>query len=178
MRRTVPVVAVLTAMLTACKQPAARMNAPPHGGAESVHDMQGTFVYMSDNALLSDMSVSDRHFLPHRPILSTLGEQHLGRLASLMKSYGGTLRFSSDDRDEKLGEQRIAAVRARLAELGVDTTKETVTSGLPGGSGMDAAQAVLIKANLGTYVPPKKSQGSGIDLGALTGGGDPDKTNK
>ena len=88
---------ICAALLAAgCSTSSPRLNAPPHGVAESVHDMRGTFVYMTDNALLADMSVSDMHFLPHRAMLTTLGTQRLNRLAQLINAYGGVIRFNSN----------------------------------------------------------------------------------
>ncbi len=65
-------------------------------------DLQGTYVYMTDNALLESMSVADYHFLPNRPLLTTLGKQRLYRLAALVEEYGGEIRFNTTLRDERL----------------------------------------------------------------------------
>lgn len=149
-----------------CQKPTARLNAPPHGVPEETNDMQGTFVYMTDNALLADMTVSDRHFMPHRAMLNSLGTQRLARLVSLMDAYGGTIRFNSSVEDD-LKHQRMDTVRQFLADAGVDTSKEVLVEDLPGGSGMDAKEALLIKANEGTYDPDKRgsSSASGTTIG-------------
>lgn len=156
----------LTGLLSSgCAEYSKRLNAPPHGQPVETSDMQGTFVYMTDNALLADMTVSDIHFLPHRAQLSALGEQRLARLVSLMQAYGGTIRFNSSLTDQELIRSRLATVRDFLAEAGVDTTAEVVREDLPGGRGMDAVEVILIKAGEATYTPRE-----GGRPGATTGG--------
>ena len=155
----VTVAVAVSLLVWGCNSPGARLNAPPHGQAEETSDLQGTFTYMADNALLADMTVSDMHFLPHRALLNDLGEQRLSRLASLMEAYGGTVRFNTDLTAEGLIEERTKVVIDFLAEAGIDTTREVVRHEMPGGRGMLATEAILIKANEGTY-SPKAKQGS------------------
>jgi hypothetical protein len=139
--------------------PDARLNAPPHGEPTETRDTQGTFVYMGDNALLANMTVTDTHFLPHRAQLSSLGQERVMRLASLMEAYGGVIRFSSDLDDEKLVAARIDTLRNCLTECGLTVTTETVARDLPGGDGMRATETALIRASEGTYNPKKKKNG-------------------
>lgn len=140
-----------------CHEPTERLNAPPHGESDNVSDLQGTFVYMTDNALLANMTVSDMHFLPHRALLSPTGEERVRRLASLMEAYGGTIRFNTDEEDVALVDARLKTVVDYLAEVGVDTTKPVVQRDLPGGRGLDANQAIMIKAAQGGFTPKKDS---------------------
>jgi hypothetical protein len=146
-------VALLASLATACSSPQPRLNAPPHGVAEEVSNMQSMYSHMVDNALLTDMTISDMHFLPHRAILSTLGEQRLSRLASLMQTYGGVIRFNTDQQDQDLIDARLETVLAFLREAGVDTSTEVVRRDLAGGTGMEAREAILIKVNEATYKP-------------------------
>jgi hypothetical protein len=146
-----------------CNSPDPRLNAPPHGQPETTSEIQSTFVHMVDNGLLADMTVSDIHFLPHRPLLNPLGEQRLSRLALLMEAYGGEVRFSSDVADEDLVAQRTEAIRDFLCKAGIDTSSEVVRADLPGGRGMEATEVILIKAEEGTY-KAKKSQSSSSSL--------------
>jgi hypothetical protein len=122
---------------------------------------------MTDNALLEDMTVADMHFVPQRALLNSLGEQRLERLALLLELYGGAIRFSTNETDEKLVAARLAEIRGYLCEAGVDTTEEAVALGQAGGRGLDAGQVLLIKANEGSYVPKKKS--SSAPDAAMTG---------
>ncbi len=161
--------AVLAVLCAACQQAAVpRLNAPPHGVAEETADLQDTLSHMMDNALLIDMSISDIHFVPNRAMLNSLGEERLERIAGLIELYGGAVRFNSYSTDEDLLEQRTDIVISFLAQRGVDTQAEVLNHELPGGRGMDAKQAILIKANEATYKP--KAQGEG---GMMIGGGSP-----
>jgi hypothetical protein len=148
-----------------------RVNAPPHGPAERESDLGSTFAYMSDNALLANMTVSDMHFLPHRAMLNGLGEQRLTRLAQLMHVYGGTVRFNTDETNELLVRDRLDTITAYLAAEGVDTTTEFVRRDISGGAGMTALEAVLIKTFEATYNPDKeKSSSGGSGSGGMGGG--------
>ncbi|MFQ5806122.1 MAG: hypothetical protein ACE5I3_06710 [Phycisphaerae bacterium] len=154
------IVTVTAPLLAAgCNTPGARLNAPPHGQPYATADLQGTYAYMSDNALLADMTVSDMHFLPDRSLLSDLGIQRLNRLALLMEAYGGTIRFNTELTDEDLIARRTGVIMDFLAQAGVDTTREVVLRDMPGGEGMPAAEAILIKAEEGTYKPKKDTAG-------------------
>lgn len=148
--------AAACAMCAACQEPGPRLNAPPHGAAVKTSELQSTFVHMMDNALLEDMTISDLHFMPHRPMLNQLGEERLCRLASLMEVWGGQIRFNTDLTDDELIEQRKQAIMDFLADAGVDTTAEVLGRDLPGGQGMPASEAILIKANEATYAPSAK----------------------
>ncbi len=141
-----------------CNAPDARLNAPPHGEPYRRSDLQGTFTYMADNALLDDMTVSDRHFLPHRAILSDLGRKHLGRLASLLEAYGGTLVFSTDEPDAELVDHRVQTIVDFLCEAGIEAAPQRVERGMSAATGMDADEAILIKVHEGTYDPEKSKK--------------------
>ena len=160
MHRLLMTMAAASLLAAGCNTPGQRLNAPPHGQPYKTTDMQGTYAYMTDNALLADMTVSDMHFLPHRAQLNDLGTQRLSRLASLMDAYGGTLRFNTELTDEALITKRTEAIVDFLAEAGIDTTREVLVRDMPGGAGMQATEAILIRANEGMYDPKKKSQSS------------------
>ena len=164
MRRLFVCSAMLCAICAGCNSPSPRLNAPPHGVPEATSDMQGTYVYMVDNALLSDMCISDVHFVPHRAMLNTLGEQRLSRLASLMEVYGGEVRFSTNLEDDDLIGRRTETILEFLAEAGVDTTADTVRRDLPGGEGMAAREVILIKTHEAEYQPGQPG-GSGSPSG-------------
>lgn len=145
----------VTLMIVGCQQQSGdRLNAPPHGKAERVTAMQGTFVYMNDAALLKDMVVSDMHFLPHRDILNDLGVQRLTRLASLLEAYGGVTRYSTNEVDEELIADRLEVLVDFFARAGLDTTGEIVVLAMPGASTMHASEAVEI-LRAGRFEPKK-----------------------
>jgi len=156
MNRTATAALALSALVFACKTPNERLNAPPHGRTETTADLQGTFVYMTDNALLADMTMCDMHFMPHRDRLTTLGDTRLQRLASLMQEYGGEIRFNTDLEDEALVSARTRTLTEALLSYGVDTTSQVVKRDLSGGKGYDAVEAILIKAGEGTYKEKKE----------------------
>lgn len=143
-------------VLAGCETPTARVNAPPHGQPYNTNDMQGTYAYMTDNAMLADMTVSDVHFMPHRALLSELGEMHLNRLASLVAAYGGEVRYNSNETDSQLNQARVATIREYLGDCGLTAPHTMVVSDLPGATGMDAAEAILIVDNEGMYQPKRK----------------------
>jgi len=89
-------------------------------------------------------------------MLNSLGTQRISRLASLMEAYGGTIRFTTDLTDEALIAERMDVLMDFLAEAGIDTTREVVRRDLPGGEGMAATEAILIKTEKGTYKPGEK----------------------
>lgn len=161
MIRTVAALALVALLVAGCNTPDKRLNAPPHGRVYETSDLQGTFTYMIDNAALADMTINDHHFLPHRTQLNDLGVQRLTRLAELIDAYGGTIRFNTDLEDEELIDQRTEVIVAFLTEQGIDTTREVVVRDQPGGEGMLAKEAILIKVKQGTYDPKKKSASAG-----------------
>jgi hypothetical protein len=169
MSRYVVWMACVCVICLACNKPSARLNAPPHGTPYETSDLQGTFVYMADNALLADMTVTDIHFLPHRAALSTLGKQRLSRLVSLIEVHGGTIRFNSDIDDEELTQKRTDTILAFLAEAGVDTSGQVLVEDLPGGRGMDASEVILIKVFEASY-QPEATGGAGAGPSAASGG--------
>ncbi len=161
------------ALAGCANHPQPRVNAPPHGVQERPHPMAELYTQMTDNALLADMSVSDVHFLPHRAQLSPLGQQRLARLAELIRACGGQVRFSTDSEDTELVQRRLKQIRRFLGEAGVDTTGDVVVLDHPGGGGMMATEAVLIKLNEGTYKPKKDASGQrGDNAGTAPTGSD------
>jgi hypothetical protein len=152
--------ALALVLVSGCMEPNRRLNAPPHGLPYKTADMQGTVVYMADNAMLEMMTVSDMHFLPERSILTGLGQQRLSRLASLMQAYGGMIRFNTDLQDKDLIAARMDTIVDFLAEAGIDTTTEVVVQDIPGGRGMPASEAILIRAKEGTYQPDQQEEGA------------------
>jgi hypothetical protein len=164
MRTLLPWTAPLI-LLCACNSPSPRLNAPPHGDAECKSEMHAMYTHMSDNALLEDMNLSDVDFLPHRPMLSALGEERLCRLAGLMHEYGGELRYTPSETDEDLIQSRIQAIIDFLAEAGLPAAPQEVSVGLPGGRGMPAREAIVIMVSEGMY-QPNQSGGFALPVAA------------
>ncbi len=167
MKRLIPLAIPLALVCGACQQPQTRLNAPPHGYSEQKSRMHNMYTHMGDNALLEDMSLNDAHFVPHRPMLNSLGEERLRRLALLMHEYGGTIRMGTDLTNEHLIHDRLDCVIDFLAEAGLDTTADIVQRDLAGGHGMDAKQAIVIRKHEATYDPnrQKSQNNAGMRLG-------------
>lgn len=173
MTRRFKTVLLLPALACGCGSPQPRLNAPPHGDQAEKPDLQGTFVYMSDNALLESMSIHEYHFLPNRALLTTLGKQRLYRLAALVEEYGGEIRFLATMKDSGLTGDRTDAIIDYLDELGLDTTRHTINRAATGERTNRAAdEAILIRLFEGTYRPRRgNSGGLGGGAGMGPGGG-------
>lgn len=100
------------------------------------------FVYMGDNAILKDMSVADIHFIAHTSEISGVGQVRLDRMAHLLNTYGGTVRYETDLADEDLLAQRIDHVREYLTLVGVDMNRVEVKPMLSGGRGLSGDEAI------------------------------------
>jgi hypothetical protein len=98
---------LLTVAVGACTQPSKRLNAPPQGHTCHPSDMQTFYTPMVDQAMLSDMSMSSVHFVPHQSELNANGVRRLERYATIMKTYGGTLRYDGVDEGEQIQRDRI-----------------------------------------------------------------------
>ena len=135
----------LAVCLCGCPQPTERLNAPPQGTAEHTSEMRPFFTYMTDNATLSDMSVADIHFVPHTTELNSLGADRLSRIAQLIETYGGTVRYATRLQDEELVDQRLAHTRDFLAAAGADMERVEVIVAMAGADYMPADEAIEAK---------------------------------
>ncbi len=148
-----------------------RLNAPPQGPAPATDGglpelaVKKPYVIMVDNALLSDMVITDIHFVPHTMELNGLGAQRLERYAKLLEHYGGTLHYDTKIEDEDVVDKRMEHVREFLTTAGLDVQDIKVARGISGGTGLPAREAILIVDRARTPDPsagPGKSpQGAG-----------------
>ncbi len=134
------VVLAVVVAVGGCSPPHERLNSPPQGWTSRQADMQQHYVYMLDNAMLSEMHVSDVHFVPHTASLNGLGARRLDRYAALLKESGGELRYDTELRDNKLVDARLASVRDYLKAAGADSSKVTVVSGAVRADGIPASE--------------------------------------
>lgn len=154
MNRLVVVCAVVLGLACgACQKPAVRLNAPPHGTAEEKSPLEAEYAQMIVNALLADMVVTDNHFVPNRAILNSLGQERLIQLAALLQEFSGTVRFSTNETDKALVSARTKQILTFLSDQGIAADSSVLVQDMPGGRGMDANEAILIKVNEGTYRP-------------------------
>ncbi len=122
---------------------------------------------MVDNALLHDMSVTDMHFVPHTSELSGTGAARLDRMAIMLNTYGGVVRYDTLMSDSELAQKRIDHVREYLEVAGCDVSRVEVTVMLSGGRGLTAKRAIEID-NAGTVEPVG---GGASSVAALSGSG-------
>ncbi len=112
---------------------------------------------MADNALLQDMCVADFHFVAHSGELSGTGVHRLDRMALLLNTYGGTVRYETNLRDEELINKRLDHVREYLAVAGCNMDRVEVKAMLSGGRGMAADKAIIV--DLKGTAKPKSTDG-------------------
>ena len=111
------------------------------------------FTNMADNAMLHDMSVADIHFVPHTAELSGTGAARLNRMATLLDTYGGTVRYETFNTDETFVKQRLDHVHEYLALTGCDMGRVQVKAMISGGRGMTATNAFAVEGNATTIKP-------------------------
>jgi len=97
---------------------------------------------MVDNAILHDMSLAEFHFVPHSTELSGSGVARLDRMALMLDTYGGVVRYEASTTDEKLIEARLDHVKEYLTLVGCSMEKVTLTTGCSGGRGMSVAKSI------------------------------------
>lgn len=150
--------ACLCSVLVGCDPGRARLNAPPQGFSERQHYLQEPFVYMTDNAMLEDMTFSDVHFVPHTDRLNGLGARRLQRYADLLKYYGGTLYYDTDlDGADPLLQNRVTHAQEYLQLAGLAQDKFDIEVDGPAGRGIRAVEGVQILH--AAEAPPKESDG-------------------
>lgn len=127
-----------------CAQPASRLNAPPQGDTPHRSELQPFFTYMTDNAAISDLSITDIHFVAHTTELNSLGTARLSRIAKLIEPYGGTVRYATRSTEEETVAERIEHVQDFLKTTGIDMSRVEVAVALAGADqtlAVDAIQA-------------------------------------
>ncbi len=124
-----------------CSQPAERLNAPPQGDSAHRNEMQAFYTYMTDNATMSDSSLADIHFVPHTTELNSLGTTRLSRMAQIMDTYGGTVRYETHLADEEMVDERLAHVRDYLATTGIDLDRVEVLVAMAGSAHVHSDEA-------------------------------------
>jgi hypothetical protein len=120
---------------------------------------------MADNAMLQDMSVADFHFVPHTSELSGTGADRLDRMAALLNTYGGTVRYETDLGDQELLKKRMDHVREYLTVAGCNMDRVEVKAMISGGRGMAGDKAIIVDLK-GTAKP---ASGGEPQTGASSG---------
>ncbi|MFQ5592042.1 MAG: hypothetical protein ACE5HE_12820 [Phycisphaerae bacterium] len=163
-----PLAVALSALVagTGCNQKLTSTDLQMAHMAETRNKPHAHLTYMADNALASDMSLADFHFVGHTSELSGTGVARLDRLAYFLDVYGGTVRYETFLTDDELVAQRIAHVREYLDLAGCDMDRVEVTAMLSGGRGMPAAKAIAIEEQ---GVRPQAGEEGGAAEGLLSG---------
>ncbi len=102
------------------------------------------FTYMADNALMHDMSLVEMHFIPHSSEISGVGAARLERMARILNTYGGTVRYAGEEPDPKRVEQRLDHIREYLALSGCNMERVTIEEMISGGGPAPAEEAVQV----------------------------------
>lgn len=153
-------------LLVSCDQAGERYGEIPVTLDEARWNAEARYQAMMDNALVSDMSMADIHFVPHTTVLNALGEQRLRRYADLLMFEGGTLYLETTSTDEAMHQARIASIGNFLASAGIEDDRIAVAVGIRAGRGIAAVEAIQVKQN--AFAPEQKELGGG---GFGTGGG-------
>lgn len=101
------------------------------------------FSQMVDNAVLSDPSVADIHFIANSEEISGIGEVRLARLSPVLNTYGGTVHYATVLADTALVAKRLDRVREYLTLSGCNMERVDVVVGRQLGRGMLADEAVF-----------------------------------
>ncbi len=121
---------------------------------------------MVDNAILHDMSIADIHFIPHSKELSGTGVARLDRMAPLLDTYGGMVRYETVLIDEEMVASRLDQVREYLDLTGCDMSRVELKVMLSGGRGMPASDAIQAEENVAA-----QQENNGAPAGSKLGGG-------
>ncbi len=158
MFQRIPIFALSLVFVAAvgCAVPAQRLNSPPQGASDEPAELQEYYVYMTDNAMLSDMSIVDEHFVPHTSEINSLGARRLSRYARLLETYRIPVRYDTAMDDEAMVEQRMQHVREYLQVAGLAPDRIEVIRADAGAKGMAAEESIM--ARKGSQYSEKQSQ--------------------
>lgn len=107
-------------------------------------EVRNAFTYMVDNAMWSNMALSDVHFMPHTAELNGAGEVRLDRMAFMLNLYGGTLRYETQTTDEELVDLRMKHAHEYLVLVGCDARRVRIEAAISGGALSPAGDAIRI----------------------------------
>ena len=126
--------------------------------------------HMVDNAILHDMSIADIHFIPHSIELSGTGVARLDRMAPLLDTYGGIVRYETVLMDDDMIASRLDHVREYLDLTGCDMSRVELKVMLSGGRGMPASNAIQGEENVAAQQKSNAAPASGLSGSGFSGG--------
>lgn len=97
-----------------------------------------------ENAIITQHTLYPYHFDPDSPELNGLGERDLSVLARHFANKAGTLNVRRGDTPVGLYEARVTNVLEKLKTAGVETSRLSISDGMPGGTGMPSERVVTI----------------------------------
>lgn len=112
--------------------------------AKTLEEPREHFTNMVDNAILQDMSIADVHFVGHTAELSGTGAARLNRMATLLDTYGGVVRYETFNTNDEMVRHRLEHVREYLALTGCDMGRVEIKAMMSGGRGMTATKAIQV----------------------------------
>ena len=95
--------------------------------------------------VIRQRTIFDHQFLPGSASLTTLGSRDIGYLAEAMRLDGGTIAVRRGHADERLYVARMDSVRRALAVRGIAPDRIALSDGLPGGSGVESGESLIIR---------------------------------
>ena len=126
--------------------------------------------HMVNNAILHDMSIADIHFIPHSIELSGTGVARLNRMAPLLDTYGGIVRYETVLMDDEMVASRLDQVREYLDLTGCDMSRVELKVMLSGGRGMPASDAIQGEENLAAQQKSGAAPANGLSGSGFSGG--------
>lgn len=166
--RLLGIVSLFALSTAGCIEPedTTSVNSPSYGDSEKRGTLAEYLAYHNDQGMLADLSITDIHFVSHSSQLSGTGVARLERYAELLASTGGTLNYNTKTRDKTLIEARLNTARTFLAEAFPSQHSIDVATGLPGGRGMVAKEAIGGQ----TVAKQAEPRGTSYNLGGRSGG--------
>jgi hypothetical protein len=111
-----------------------------------------------ENAIITQHTLYPYHFVTDGERLNDLGQRDFAVLARHFTEHPGTLNIRRAETSAELYDARVAYVLGRLKEAGVETSRVSVSDGMPGGSGMPSERVVTILQK--ESVPTRMTTGS------------------
>ena len=99
------------------------------------------------NAIISQHTIFPYHFAENSDKLNELGGRDLSVLAGHFKDNPGPLNVRRNNTTEELYQARVNFVLNRLKQAAVETSRISVSDGMPGGDGMPSEKVLNIMKN-------------------------------
>ena len=149
------VICLACALVVGCSEEQAGDRSKKNLDVELVNTLNNIGV---ENAIITQHTLYPYHFGADAGELNELGQRDLMVLARHFKSHPGILNIRRAEAREELYDARVAHVLSRLKDAGVETSRMSVSDGMPGGSGMPSESVVTI---LQVQEEPSVPTGSG-----------------